>query len=419
MKYRNIIKVAVLISSISLLGTSSVLAQSIENSLNSNSTNNTNSAVNTNATTPNLVRSINNDPKTQDEANALIDTYIKQSFADSYYTDKSSIGEIKLVIKNKYLYTKQKIEFSTVNYHIDKNFKFDGAEYTWRVKKGDKVLIELKDVNKSAFFYDFTESGTYQIEVSVNSSGVIKTGSINLDIYNKLSLDYRPLNPGKGDNITVSTDLPVAQYAIEWKIDGQTVEQNNNKITFTENKGYKKNYVIQAIARDKLSGYIKYYGMTTIDIKEPEIRVSLVNNKSNAPIDFSDEININEEMKLLISSDVLYASQNAKLSYTYRINDKVQEGTGNSITLDIDPNQSYKVDIVTKDINGKNPASVKSFVINKDKKPNPALGANLSKGSRLDYFKNDRYLGLGLLLVMGVMIMIMSNHSSLNKKIEG
>lgn len=411
MKYRNII-IIILVAVINLTYTSLAVAQT------NVATDSTVSSTPVPTTTPNLVRSINNDPKTQDEANALIDTYIKQSFADSYYTDKSSIGEIKLVIKNKYLYTKQKIDFATVNYHIDKNFRFDGAEYTWRIKKGDKVLMELKDINKSAFFYDFTESGTYQIEVSVNSSGVIKTGSINLDIYNKLSLDYRPLNPGKGDNITVSTDLPVAQYAIEWKIDGQTVEQNNNKITFTENKGYNKNYVIQALARDRLSGYIKYYGSNTIEIKEPEIRVSLVNNKSNAPIDFSDEININEEMKLLISSDVLYVSQNAKLSYTYRINDKVKEGTGNSITLDIDPNQSYKVDIVVTDTSGKDASAIKSFIINKDKTLNPALAANLSKGSRLDYFKNDRYLGLGLLLVMGVMIMIMSNHSSLNNKIE-
>jgi hypothetical protein len=405
MKYRNIIKIITFIVVIGLLNVGSSSAQ------------NTDTTTSPNTTTPNLVSSINNDPKTQEEANALIDSYIKQSFADSYYTDKSSIGEIKLVIKNKYLYTKQKIDFSTVNYHIDKNFKFDGAEYTWRVKKGDKVLIELKDINKSGFFYDFTESGNYQVEVSINSAGVIKTGSINLDIYNKLSLDYRPLNPGKGDNITVSTDLPVSQYAIEWKIDGQTVEQNNNKITFTENKGYKKSYIIQAIARDRLSGYTKYYGMTTIEIKEPEIRVSLVNNKSNAPIDFSDEININEEMKLLISSDVLYSNQNAKLSYTYRINDRIQEGTGNSLTLDIDPNQSYKVDIVVKDTNGKDTSAIKSFIINKDKKLNP-VDANLAKASRLDYFKNDRYLGLGLLLVMGVMIMVMSNHSSLNKKIE-
>lgn len=406
MKYRNISKIIISISIIAFFNVSFALAQ------------NQDTSVTTNTTTPNLTSSINNDPKTQDEANALIDAYIKQSFADSYYTDKSSIGEIKLVIKNKYLYTKQKIDFATVNYHIDKNFRFDGAEYTWRVKKGDKVLIELKDINKSSFFYEFAESGNYQIEINVNSAGVIKTGSINLDIYNKLSLDYRPLNPGKGDSIKVSTDLPVAQYAIEWKIDGETVENNNNKITFTENKGYNKNYVIQALARDRLSGYIKYYGITTIDIKKPEIRVSLVNNKSNSPIDFSDEININEEMKLLISSDIINSSQNAKLAYTYRINDKIQEGSGNSLTLDIDPNKSYKIDIVAKDINDKDPASVKSFVINKDKKTNPELSANLSKGSRLDYFKNDRYLGLGLLLIIGVMIMIMSNHSSLNKKIE-
>jgi hypothetical protein len=406
MKYRNISKIIIIISIISIFNVSFVLAQDKDTSIS------------TNTTTPNLTNSINNDPKTQEEANALIDAYIKQSFADSYYTDKSSVGEIKLVIKNKYLYTKQKIDFATVNYHIDKNFRFEGAEYTWKIKKGDKVLIEFKDINKSTFFYDFTESGSYQIEVSVNSNGAIKNGSINLDIYNKLSLDYRPLNPGKGDIITVSTDLPITQYAIEWKIDGQTVENNNNKITFTENKGYKKNYSIQAIARDRLTGYIKYYGSNTIEIKEPEIKVSLVNNKNNAPVDFNDNLNIDEEMKLLISSDVINSSQNSKLAYTYRINDKVQEGTGNSITLDIDPNKTYKIDIVATDTNGTDSSAIKSFMINTDKKSNSELGANISKTSRLDYFKNDRYLGLAVLSIMGVMAFVMLNHSSLNKKIE-
>jgi len=405
MRYQNLILVVILIIALNLLNFDFIIAQDLGSI--------TRDQLNTSYPEGLITR----EPTTQEEANTLIDALVKQSFADSYYTDKSSTGEIKLVIKNKYLFTRQRIDFSTVNYHIDKNFRFDGAEYTWRIKKGDKVFMELKDINKSAFFYEFTESGTYQVEVAVNSSGVIKTGSIVLDIYNKLSLDYRPLNPGKSDVITVATELPVSQYAIEWKVDGETVETNNNKITFTENKGYKNSYFIESIARDRLSGYIKYYGNTTIEIKEPEIRVSLVNNKNNAPIDFSDEINISESIQLLISSDVLNSSQNAKLSYTYRINDKVQDGTGNSLVLDIDPNQSYKVDIITIDNNQKDVAATKSFIINKDKIATP-LDANLSKASRLDYFKNDRYLGLGLLSIMGVIIMVMSSHSQLNKAIN-
>ena len=354
------------------------------------------------------------EPTTQEEANIAIDSIIKNSFTDSYYTDKSSVGEIKLVIKNKYLFTKQKIDFATINYHIDKNFRFEGAEYTWRIKKGNDVVIEVKGINKSNFFFNFIESGTYQIEVAINSAGVIKTGSISLDIYNKLSLDYRPLNPGKSDIITVATELPLEQYVIEWKLDDKTFEKNNNKITFTEDKGYKQSYFVEAIARDKLSGYIKYYGNTTIVIKEPEIRVSLIDNKNNSPIEFSDEININDPMQLLISSDAVNYSQNAKLEYIYRVNDKVQDGTGNSLTLDIDPNQSYKIDIVVRDTNQKDASILKSFIINKDKVVTP-IDANLAKTSVFDYFKNDRYLALGVLSIMGVMIVVMSSHSQLNK----
>ncbi len=398
MKYTQYIIVALLIGSI-VLSSSVVLAQDT-------STTNTDSTIIPQSTLS------NNDPKTQDEANTLIDNYIKQSFADSYYTEKSSTGEIKLVVKNKYLFTKQQINFATINYHIDKGFVFDGAQYNWRIKRGEKIVFEANGIDKTGFFYTFTESGTYQIEITVNSQGIIKTGSISLDIFDKISLDYRPLNPAKGDTISVATELPISQYAIEWKIDGETVEQNNNKITFTENKGYDKSYLIQAIARDRITGYTRYYGINTIAIKQPAIRVSLVNNKNNTPIDYADDLKIDEAIQLLISSDVDNIGQNAKLSYTYRVNDEVQDGSGNSLSLDIDPNQAYKIDIVVKDINGDANAT-KSFTINKDRIP---LDANIQSASKFGFLRNDRYMGLAVLGLAGLMILVMSRHSKLINK---
>lgn len=371
-----------------------------------------------NAVTPESLAT--NRPSTQAEANAIMDAYIKQAFRDVYYTEKASVGEIKFVIKNKYLFTKQKIDFSTINYHIDKAFKFEGAQYSWKVKKGDKVLIEISNINKTNFFYNFLEPGNYQIEVSVNSAGVVKTGSINVDILDKISLDYRPLNPGKGDNISVATEIPVSQYIIEWKVDGKTVETNNNTISFPETKGYNQKYVVEAIAKDKLSGFTKYYGTSTIEIKQPEIRVALVNNKNNTPIDFADEISIIEPTSLLISSNVDNVNKDAKISYTYKINNKLQEGTGNSLTLDVDPNQPYKIEIVAKDSTG-DTSVLKTFIINKDKQLDavasnsepikPSLAANVSQ--RLGFMRNDRYMGLAVLLVSIVVIRVMSRHSKL------
>jgi uncharacterized protein YdeI (BOF family) len=401
MKYSQYI-IGVFLMGIILLNSSTVLAQDTPTSNSSTNLLNT-------ATQSTLV---NNDPKTQDEANILIDNYIKQSFADSYYIEKSSTGEIKLVVKNKYLFTKQQIDFATINYHIDKSFVFDGAQYNWRIKKGDKVVFEVSGIDKTVFFYTFPDSGTYQIEIAVNSQGIIKTGSISLEIFDKISLDYRPLNPAKGDTISVATELPISQYVIEWKIDGNTVEQNNNKITFTENKGYDKSYIIQAIARDRVTGYTRYYGINTIAIKQPAIRVSLVNNKNNTPIDYADDLKIDEGIQLLISSDVDNIGQNAKLSYTYRVNDEVQDGSGNSLSLDIDPNQAYKIDIVVKDINGDANAT-KSFIINKDKIP---LSANIQSASKFGFLRNDRYMGLAVLSLAGLMILVMSRHSKLINK---
>lgn len=353
---------------------------------------------------------INQDPKTQAEVNAIIDAYINQNFKETYYTEKSSVGEIKLIVKNKYLFTKQKIDFSSVNYHIDKSFKFEGAQYTWKIRKGDQVILEISDINKSNFFYNFPEAGLYQIEVAVNSGGNIKTGSINLDVFDKTSLDYRPLNPGRGDTISVATEIPVDQYIIEWKIDNNIVETNSNTISFPENKGYGQKYIVEAIARDRQTGYTKYYGTAEIEIKKPEIRVSLVNSKNNTPIEFADEINITESTSLIISSNVDNINQSAKLSYSYRINNQIQDGTGNSLTLDVDPNQSYQVDIVAKDTQG-DTSVLKSFVINKDKLSLDASLANTVKES--NFFSNDRYIGLGILVVAGVIVIVMTKHSKL------
>lgn len=355
---------------------------------------------------------ISQNPQTQEEANALIDTYIKQSFGDSYYTEKSSVGEIKLVVQDKYLLTKQQIDFATINYHIDKSFIFDGAQYSWKITRGDNTVFEIAN-NRSNFFYTFNEVGTYTIEVRVNSNGVVKTGSITLDIFDKVSLDYRPLNPGKGDVITVSTELPVSQYSIEWKIDGQNVSSAGNTITFTENKGYGQNYTIEAIAKDKNSGFIKYYGVTTIQIQEPNIRVALVNNKDKTPIEFVDDVVINEPIQMLISSDVDNINQDAKLSYIYRINDIVQEGTGNSLMLDVDPNKSYKIDIVVQDTNGEANAT-KSFTINKDKAP-IGLESNLVSATldRFPYLNSDRFRGIMVLGVIGSILFVMTRQSRL------
>lgn len=360
-------------------------------------------------------------PTTQAEANAIIDTYINQSFKDIYYTEKSSIGEIKLIVKNKYLFTKQQIDFSAINYNIDKNFKFEGAQYTWKITKGDKVVFERSSIDKATFFYSFAEVGNYQIEISVNAGGVIKTGSINLDIFDKISLDYRPLNPGKGDTIFVATEIPISQYTIEWKVDGKTVDKNKNTISFSENKGYNNSYVVEAIARDKITGYTKYYGVSTIEIKQPEIRVSLVNNKTNTPIDFTDEINITENTPVLISSNLDNLGQDAKVSYSYRINNEAKEGNGNSLTVDIDSNKSYKIDIVAKDTNG-DTNIYKSFVINKDKlsggNSDESIEANIvgQVAGKFKFLKNDRYLGLGVLLISGIIILVMLKHSVLVKE---
>ena len=358
---------------------------------------------------------INQDPQTQEEANALIDMYIKQNFGDSYYTEKSSTGEIKLVVKNKYLFTKQQIDFATINYHIDKSFIFDNAQYTWKITQGDKPVFEITN-NRPNFFYNFNQSGNYTITVSVNSNGVVKTGTITLDIFDKVSLDYRPLNPGKGDVITVATELPISQYTIEWKIDGQSVPSTGNTITFTENKGYGQSYTIEAIAKDKNSGYTKYYGNATILIQEPQIRVSLVNAQDRTPIEFADEITISEAMQLLISSDIDNINQNAKLSYIYRINDIVQEGTGNSLMLDIDPSKSYKVDIVVKDMNGEGNAT-KSFIINKDKGASLPVDASLVSSTldRFSFLNNDRYRGLGALILISGIVFVMVKQSTLVK----
>jgi len=349
---------------------------------------------------------ITQNPQTQQDANLLIDSYIKKNFDSVYYTERSSIGEIKMIIKNKYLFTRQNIDFTAIKYHIDKSFIFDGALYTWTVKKGDSIIGQISSNNKENFFYNFNESGIYQVEVTVNSNGVIKTGSMTIDVFDKISLDYRPFNPGKGDTIVVVTELPVSQYNIEWKLDGRTVENSSNQLTFVESKGYNQSYNIEAIAKDRFTGFTKYYGVATIEIKEPSIRFSVVNSQDNIPIPYEDNITIDTAQSILISADLDNINQDARLSYVYRINDEIQSSNGNSLLMDIDPNQGYTIDVIVTD-ESTGDTITNRFTINGGK--SLPIEANLSDNSRiLAFIQNDRYSGIMILGIIGVLLTVLS-----------
>lgn len=342
-------------------------------------------------------------PTSQEEANLLVDEYIFKNFRDVYYTETQSVGEIKLIIQDKYLFTNQDIDFSVVQYHIDRSFVFDGATYTWRVLRGDQEIFTLTDVDKTAFFYNFSEAGTYQVEVSVDSGVSTKTGTFDIEVFDKVAIDYRPLNPAAGDVISLSTEYSGADSIVNWTVDGESVATDRPELTFREFKGVGESYQVEVVIRDRASGLTQYYGATTIEIQAPDIRFTLFDETLGLPLDYQESLRIEDLKDIVISGEADNFNQEARLQYTYRVNGSVVEHEGNALRLSVDPNTSYKIDLVIDDLNS-DQIVTKGFVINESKQD---LAANLDQEADRMFLMSDRYWGLlifGIIAVLGIVL---------------
>jgi len=367
---------------------------------------------NSNTTTPlnTNLDTTNEEFQTQEELNLFIDEYLKESvYKDTFYTDSESIGDVKILIKNKYLFLNEPIDISIFKISLDPTLDFDKAKYTFSITQGDKILETKENLDTPEFQYTFRELGKYQIRVKVTfPNGQIREGFIPIEMIDEISLDYTPLSPAAGDKIEVTVPyIDKKDDIIDWTVNGEPVDIIGNKLEFLENKGVGSEYIIQAIVKDSITGISKYYGKSTISIKSPVLRVD-VNNLSdiNLPLDINN-LSLNNETELEFISNISNINSNTKLNYVYRVNEETITGQNEKFKLKVDPNKFYRVYITVTDSN-RTLFLDKTILINKNLE-----ALDTEENSELEN-KNpflDRYLGLVVLGFVGIGGFYMSKYA--------
>lgn len=347
----------------------------------------------------------------QEELNTFIDEYLKDSiYKDTLYTDTESIGDIKILIKNKYLFLNEPIDIEIFKINLDQSLSFDKAKYTFTITQGDKILESKENLDTSKFQYTFTQLGKYQIKVRVTfDNGKTKEGFIPIEMVDKISLDYTPLSPASGDKIEVTVPyIDKKDDIIEWTVNGEKVDLIGNKLEFLENKGVGSEYIIRAIIKDSLTKVTKYYGQANITINKPVLKVDANNlSDNNLPLDVNN-LKISTESEIEFVSNVNNVSTNTKLTYIYRVNEDIIKGNKEKFTLKVDPNKFYKIYITVIDAN-KTLFLDKTILINKNLED---LESEIleDKSQKNNPFW-DRYIGLVVLILVGAGGIYMSKHS--------
>lgn len=342
-----------------------------------------------------------NEPETQQEINTLIDNYLKAQFGDVVYTESTSIGEIKMMIRQPVLHTNEMIQFIIIPQHIDESLDFEKADYTWNVRKGDEILKTVQDQGKLMFYFDFYEPGTYQVEAEVEfEDGTKKSSLMTFDVYDPLELSFTPETPGKGDPITVQADHNFSSDTrFQWTVDGKVVEEKKDEITFQEFKGYGREYNVEVKATGK-DGSLQSLGKKIISIKAPKIDLSVIDMKREEPINFISQTRIDEPTSVRIRPKMFHFPEDAHLNYYYRVNGEIVH-KDEVFTFEVDPQQQYEVDLVVVDELSEVSAR-QTFTINPEQRKDSdvALAAQMSDMEKSSYSSDPipgRYINLGLL----------------------
>lgn len=357
-----------------------------------------------------------NEPETQEEINTLIDNYLRAQFGDIVYTESTSIGELKMMIRQPVLHTNENIQFIIIPQHIDESLDFEKADYTWKVRKGDEILKTVQDQGKLMFYFDFYNPGKYQVEAEVEFGDETKTSLMTFDVYDPLELSFTPETPGKGDAITVKADHNfVSDTQFQWTVDGTVVEQKKDQITFQEFKGYGRTYDIMVKAQGK-DGTLQSLGKKKIRIQEPEIEFSVIDMNRNEPINFISQTRIDEPTSLRIRPKISHFPEDSYFNYYYRVNGKMVQDDNEILNFDIDPEHKYTIDLVVVDELTKVSAR-KSFTVNPDqnKDTQVALAAQISETGEQQSSNNipGRYINLVILGLIGVLSFFLTRYGKL------
>ncbi len=352
------------------------------------------------------------EPQTQSEAITLLRNYIRQRFGNTIYSETQSTGDLELVIRQRFLFTNQDLEFILIPYHINQDFDFESAEYRWRVLQGDEEIYAVNEQNKQGFDFTFTDAGLYQVEVEVVSDQDSYRTNIPFSVYDKVELSVEPETPAAGDVITITPDYSGTDAVFQWKVDDVPVRGNLKELTFTEYKGVGAEYFIQLSVLSADASRTLSAGGLILEIPSPRIRMTMINQETEERIAITSQTIIEEPITILIQSEADYFNRNARLEYVYRVNGAVTPASEDGLILDIDPNKKYEIDVIVRDILAENALARRNLTIN----PQGEASNNQTEGIGSERSQSEiaeRYIGLGIFIsIIGLGIFV-SKHGRL------
>lgn len=345
-----------------------------------------------------LSEAVGNEPQTQQELISQLDVFLDLQFRGALYSESNSIGDLKMIIQDRFIKPNEEINFLVFEQHIDESYDFEGAEFTWTVKKGFTELFTLTEADKNTFFYTFDEVGTYGVDVVVRfPDGRELSSLITFTVLEPLTIDYQPFDIGAGDQISLFTERSIPNSEYRWIVDDTEVNTNSSEFTFQEFKGQGTVYDVQLYVRNLSTSQLTHFGAVEVKVGVPEAWIYLTDIERGVEIDYAEAVRIGKEVNLSIQIEPRGFGDDP-LEYRFRVNDQNLETDSNEVELFISPEEEYRIEVLVRNSDSSK-FSVKSFVINQTD-PQDALQANVN-----NFWAEvrGRYLSLGVFLsIVGI-----------------
>jgi hypothetical protein len=354
-----------------------------------------------------LSDSVENEPQTQQELIEQLEVFLQLQFGGKLFNESASVGDLKMVIQDRFITPKKEINFLVFEQHVDDSYDFSEVEYTWTVQKGFTELFSYTEAGKNTFFYTFPESGSYGVDVVARfPDGRELKSLMTFVVLDSLTIDYEPFDIGAGDEITVVTERDIPNSVYRWVVDETEVNTTEPRFTFREYKGQGATYEVKLYVRNQTTDKLTHSGEITLQVGDPEAWIYLTDVDRGVEIDFADAIRINQASNLMMQVEPRGFGDDT-LEYLFRVNgEEIVSETGN-LELAVDPETEYEVEVLVRNQDSSK-FSVREFVINQVTEES-VLQANAQEF--WDEIRG-RYLSLGVflsILIIGIVWIRIAN----------
>lgn len=354
-----------------------------------------------------LSETVENEPQTQQELIEQLDVFLQLQFGGQLFNESTSVGDLKMVIQDRFITPKKEINFLIFEQHVDDSYNFSEAEYTWTVQKGFTELFTYTEAGKNTFFYTFPEAGSYGVDVVARfPDGRELSSLMTFVVLDSLTIDYEPFDIGAGDEITIVTERDVPNSMYRWVVDDTEVNTTEPRFTFREYKGQGSTYEVKLYVRNQTTDKLTHSGEITLQVGEPEAWIYLTDIDRGVEIEYADAIRINQESNLLLQVEPRGFGDDS-LEYLFRVNGEEVQSDSGEIELPVDPDNEYKVEVLVRNQDSSK-FSVRQFVINQ------ITQEDVLQANSQEFWEEirGRYLSLGIflsILVIGIIWIRIAN----------